>query len=440
MGAGVASVVPIELPALEASATHHQIAEHWLAQQQSPGLVACEAAFWRFDDGTRLWGRLPLERVEIELGARYSAQKSCRRKSDYAQIAAHAYNVALQPAFFESALPGLAAPDGFHCIVDDALACEPLTPELRQRFALQVVPTRVPSPVWDGFLGASFSHPDVTVAVSQEKLAQEVFGAAITGLLHSHEKAAFLIGPGGSGKSTFLRVLEELMPPEVVCAVSPFKWDDEYHIAAMAGKRLNLVGELPGDKAIPAHAFKLVTGRDRVTGRWPHGRPFDFRPLLGHIFNGNAFIPTRDHSSGFWRRWLVLGFDNPVPEHERDKDIDRRIIDGELEAVLWWALQGAERVARNDGFTHSLRADELLDRWRTATDAVAEFLRDEEAVQVAEDANVERTDLYAAFRDWARESGRKAMGRSPFYVRVEQLGYRAKKVQGVRMFEGLRLA
>lgn len=437
------SVTPIAAakPALDADATHHEIAAHWLAScgQGAPQPVGCEGHIWQFDDNDGLWRRLPLERVEVELGRAYSHIKLCRRKSDYAQIARHAYSIANDPGFFDQAPAGFASPAGFHHLSGDAIVCEPLKPHMRQRFAVDVAPRDIASPVWDEFLDVTFASQDIDAALAQLSLAQEVFGAAVAGLLHPFERAVFLIGPGGTGKSTFLRILEAIVPREFICAVSPFKWDDEYHVAAMAGKRLNLVGELPGDKPIPAHAFKLVTGRDRMTGRLPYGRPFDFRPTAGHVLNSNHFIATRDHDSGFWRRWVVLGFDNPVPESERDNDLDRRVIERELPAVLHWALEGAARVVRNRGFTDSPRGRDLVERWRRATDAVAEFLQDDDAIELNSEADVSRVDLYSSFRDWAKENGRKVMGRSQFFSRVEHLGYRAKKVRGLRMFEGIRI-
>lgn len=433
-----------EVAGLTADSSHHEIAEDWINSQEAPGVVGAEDKLFRFDVNSGLWGALPLERVEVELGRRYTGLKSCRRKSDYTQIARHIHNIVLAPTFFEAAPLGLATPAGFYTVRDGELTCVPLTHELRQRFGVPIIPADGPSVVFDTFLDMAFDNEDHEITLEQQRLAQECVGAVVMGLLYQYEKVVLLLGGGGSGKSTFLRLIESLIPREFVCAVSPFKWEDDYGIAGMANKRLNLVGELPGDKPIPT-VFKQVTGRDRITGRLPYGKPFDFRPVLSHVFNSNHFIATRDHSSGFWRRWLVLAFDNLVPAADQDKNLDRQIIEHELPAVLHWALQGAARVLERDGFTESKRSESSINRWRTATDAVAEFLGDEEYITDTRDAEtgaprfVERTALYDAFKEWARDAGRKVVGRAQFYDRAQQMGFRVKKIHGVRYVEGLEI-
>jgi putative DNA primase/helicase len=420
---------------VDEDATHHDLAMHWTRQQGEPLPVGVEGALWVYRDN--LWRRHPLERAETEIGASYQV-RTCRRKSDYSAIARHAYDLTTDPTFFDCAPPGLMTPTGFYSVEEKEVRCSDPAPELRQRFRVNVTPTPRPADRWERYLDATFAHKSFDVAHKQRRLLQEIIGCALVGLLYKFEKAILFFGLQHSGKSTLLRIIEALVPREYLCAVSPFEWDREYSLATLAGKRINIVGELPKDKDIPAAAFKQVTGRDRVTGRNPYGRPFDFIPTAGHFFNTNHFPATRDQHAAFWRRWLCLGFFNVVDLEDRDADLDKHIISAELPAVAHWALEGASRVLA-EGFTESPMHEELMQRWRIASDSVAQFLQDSDVVSIDKNKMALRGNVYRAFQDWCKDAGLCAVGKRKFFERVESLGYAIGPVNGTYFVKGVAL-
>jgi phage/plasmid-associated DNA primase len=130
-------------------------------------------------------------------------------------------------------------------------------------------------------------------------------------------------------------------------------------VATLAGSRLNVVGELPENEAIPASAFKSVIGGDLVTGRHPTHRPITFTNEAAHLFMSNHLITTKDQSEAFYSRWLIVGFPNsrlrsglPI-----DPGLAERIIANELPGIAYWALEGAKRLSRTGGFSKSAAHD-----------------------------------------------------------------------------------
>src|SRR5690606_2337158 len=105
-------------------------------------------------------------------------------------------------------------------------------------------------------------------------LLRQVMGAALARTLYLHRIAVMLLGASTSGKSTLLQVLAGMFPRDQVGATSPQRWDNEYYVAGLAGKALNIVGELDPDHRIPGGPFKTVVGCDVVEGRHPTHRPF----------------------------------------------------------------------------------------------------------------------------------------------------------------------
>jgi putative DNA primase/helicase len=441
------------VPDLDEAPTHHEIARNALAALRTDrgngeDVVATEGAFFVW--APPHWRALEIPEVEVFLGERFNV-KGCKTKTQYKGIAQHMFDMVRDPLFFESAAVGVQTPTAFYRVSSGGIErTEGADPADRQRYALQIEPDpncrtdtfdvlldqalRVEAATDDGPTG----EVDEEATREQQRLLQEFFGAALTGEAAKHERALLLHGKGGSGKSTLLRILVAMVPPALVSAVSPFRWFDDYQLSLLAGSRINIVGELPPDKAVP-QAFKSILGRDSVTAREPYRPPFTFRPSCAHLFSSNHFLQTRDQTDGFWRRWLCVACNHPVAPEDREPDLDKHIIEGELPGVLHWALEGAERVARTLRYSHSRTSDRVIEQWRKRSDAVAEFFDDPEVITHRPDADEPKTAVYKRFKAWCRTVERKPMSAAEFYHRTELLGYRLKKIRGERCIEGVRL-
>lgn len=361
------------------------------------------------------------EAVTIEaLGARvaqlYDGLERCQRATDYRAIAQHAYGLQEDTKFFESAPVGLATPSGFYRVgIDGSIACEPLQAAHRQRFMHGVNPLAGPMPEFTRFMAESFRSNVPGEEVAQTELMQEVCGAVALGLLAKQQKVVLLFGPGRSGKGSMTHVLEALVPRASHTSVSPFKWDSEYYLANLAGKRLNVVGELPDDKPIPSAEFKTVTGLDLLSGRQPSGRVFQFFNEAAQVFSSNHFISTRDHSEAFYTRWLVVSFPNSrIDRAVLDTSLIERILQNELPAILAWALVGAGRLLQRGAFKLPSVHRAHMAAWQRRTNSVMEFLHDADACEIDEFGfggaggySAKRTSVYSAYRHWCAAAGRQ---------------------------------
>lgn len=392
-----------------------------------------------------VWRGRQANEFEVDVAERFSGREKCERRSDYSGIAMHAYAIAARgnADFFAGAPIGMACPDGvfYRVETDGALVTEVLTAEHRQRFIVATTPREMPTPLFDRFLAQTFATDTPDECKAQTALLQEVMGAAALGLMARHEKVVLLYGPGRSGKGTALKILEALVPKEWRTAVTPFRWNSEYYLANLAGKRLNVVGELPEDMPIPAAEFKTVTGRDLLAGRDPGGRPFTFRNEAAHIFNSNYLISTRDHSDAFFTRWIVIAFMNSrmgAGDAAIEIDLADRIVKEELPGVLWWALQGACRLTARGRFQTTRSHGETLAKWRRRTDSLLEFLHDAERCRLEPGGEpVKRTVVYSQYVSWCVESGRKPMGKHKLFDALESpqakaLGLRVRRHEKLR--------
>jgi P4 family phage/plasmid primase-like protien len=422
---------------------HHDIACSYIAElaaRSGAQPAAAEGQLWVADE-RGLWLGRTLERIGVEVAERFSNEKLCRRGSDYRQIAQHVLDVAHQPDFFSDAPRGVVCPDGLYLLEGGRVERVDLTPSHRQRFALPTAPSSTGNaPLFRQFLSDAFRSDS---PAEQEALAAEIVGAALFGLAPKLQTAALLFGPGGTGKSTLLRVIKKLFPAEFTGAVSPNDWEREYNVAALAGKRMNIVGELSEERQIPASAFKNVTGGDLIGGRHPTHRPFYFVCEAAHIFNSNTLPATTDRSEAFFRRWRVLRFRNVVPAERCDADLADQIIARELGGLLSWAFAGAESVQAAGRNSTTPAHDELMARWRVGSNPVLLFLTDDEWCLLEPKAVSRESAVYEYFRQWASANGHQMMSSTKFYKTLEVTagarGVLRRRTSDERQIVGVRL-
>jgi putative DNA primase/helicase len=404
-----------------------------------------------------LWRGTEVRDYEAEVAGMFAGRRNCMKKGDFAGIAQHAYSVAQREGFFADAPVGVAAGGSFYRLqADGSIDIEPLTLQHRQRGQIVGEPDFISaSPLLDRFIGETFHEGDTpegrAAAQAQTDFVQEVAGAVLFGLMAPYQKAVLFYGPGRAGKGTLTRLLEVLVPPELRTAATPFAWDSEYHLAALQGKRLNIVGELPQDVPIPAAIFKTVTGGDLLSGRHPAGRPFTFKNEAAHVYSSNHMITTRDHSDAFFSRWLIVDFKNSRLQSGAaiEADLDAKIIEQELPQLLGWAMLGAVRLQKRRRFVATPQHDALMSKWRKSTNSVLEFLQDAEAVTlgaVERDAAPRRRDVYEAYRLWAVGCNRKPMALQRFNEELDaphvaRLGVSVRRDTTRReVVEGVRFA
>jgi len=439
------SAVKQERAERDVAPTHHGYATDLIARLTVDGWppVGHEGDLYVVDRETSIWiakehGQLARQVAEI-----HDNGDNCKRIGDYKGIAEYATSYASDDSFFEEAPVGLACPDGFYQIVDKDVRVVPLTPAHRQRVLVSYSPREQATPLFDTFLHETFQSEREGEEAEQVALLQELAGAIMFGLMHRYHKAFLFYEPyGRAGKGTLVHILTALVPREFVTAISPMQWDKEYYTVHLVGSRLNVVGELPDDKSIPAAQFKSVTGGDLITGRHPACRPISFKNQAAHLFNANHLINSHDQSEAFFTRWSIVDFPNSRLRSglPLDPTLADRIVEQELPGIAHWAMQGATRLLRNNGFSKSAAHDRLMQKWRRCNSSLEEFI--DECCALGSDHHVRRSDLFTHYKYWCGENGRKNFGKSRVKDLLEHnigLGITWAILDGYEIFRGVKL-
>lgn len=424
--------------------THHGYAKSILSELAEGDWrpVGYQGVLYVVDSGTALWESKSVDMLVRLVADRHDAKEYCTRSSDYRAISEHAISLASDDSFFADAPNGLACPGGFYQMQGNEITLVTLKPEHRQRVMLDFTPAKMPIPLFDKFLHETFQSEHEGEEEQQVRLLQEIAGGIMLGILYKFQTAVLFYEPfGRAGKGTTEKQIRCLVPKEFISAISPFRWHQDYHVATLAGKRLNVVGELPENDPIPASAFKSVIGCDLITGRHPTHRPITFSNEAAHLFMSNHLITTKDQSEAFFARWKIVEFPNSRLRSglPLDENLAQRIIDNELPGIAFWALEGAARLLRNGKLSASSAHDRLMAKWRRTTNTLEEFIH--EACELAEEHTYRRSEFYQDYTQWCADNGRKPFSKGRVKELLEHnigMGIRLVELNGNETFRGIK--
>ena len=212
-----------------------------------------------------------------------------------------------------------------------------------------------------------------------------------------------------------------LIPETAVSHVKPADLNDDYKIATLSGKILNLVDDAP-DADVATGNFKAIVTGNPVDGRHPFGKVHKVRNRAAFAFFFNEFPGTKDHDTAFWVRFLLLVFDKKTFRGSTDevRDLHAQIVADELPGVARWALEGALRLVRTGKYTSVSSGVVALDEWRKSVDQIALFV-DECCTPYPKGSRL--LDLYAGYSAWATRGNTGLLSEINFAKRLRQIGY-----------------
>jgi len=240
------------------------------------------------------------------------------------------------------------------------------------------------------------------------------------------EKVLLLIGSGANGKSVFIEIVNALLGRENVSSYSLQTLTDSrcYTRAELATKLLNCASEISGK--IDTNDFKLLASGEPIEARRIYGSPFTMEGYAKLMFATNELPKDVEQTNGYFRRWLIVPFDETIPEDEQDKELARKIIDSELSGVFNWVLEGLQRLLANKKFTESNAvARQLLD-FKIQSDSVLLFSSDPDYISNTWSEEPLK-DLYARYQDFCKINGFRPCSNRTFSERLLNAGFKKER-------------
>lgn len=248
------------------------------------------------------------------------------------------------------------------------------------------------------------------------------------------EKFLTLYGAGSNGKSVLLDVLSALLGAENVCNIplqSICKENSPY-VPKLAGKLANICNDV-SNRIEDFSILKRIASGEPITGKALYKDPIEITVYAKLLFALNELPTTNDHSTGYWRRHLIVPFDVEITPDRQDKLLAKRIIDNELAGVLNWALEGLHRILETKTFSECKSADKQLKAYQREQDNVSQFVEEIELSPGQDDKRAFK-ELYTQYQTYCKENGYRPCNKGNFKNRMLKLGFDVRAAAGNVMY------
>lgn len=261
---------------------------------------------------------------------------------------------------------------------------------------------------------------------------QRAVGYSLTGTT-SEEAMFLLLGPGGSGKSTFIEAIKATLGDYVKTAdfetflkrsASGAPRND---IARLNGARMVIACEVDEGKALAEGVVKALTGGDTVTARKLYHEAFEFKPefKLWLVANHAPVVSATD--SGMWRRIQRIPCNNALRAEDQNPSIKAALQNVRVAgpAILKWALDGCLAWQR-EGLRPPRAIVEATKAYQAEMDPLTQFIA--ERCELGEDKVWSSEELSEEYREFAQEFGARSLSAKQMAQALRARGCRPSKI------------
>lgn len=247
------------------------------------------------------------------------------------------------------------------------------------------------------------------------------------------QKFLILVGSGGSGKSTLIRLLEILLGDDNLSHVSLKELGQRFASYGLMGKLVNSCADLEVGALEDTSVLKKLLGEDRVRGEAKGRDAVSFKSYAKMIFSTNELpLVVGERSNGFFRRVMVLTMDQR-PEKARADFLD--VLQGEADYFLHLCVDALVRMYADGKIHESPASIEAVKALRNDSDSVQAFLSI--YIDRSDDGKIKKKDLYTGYEQYCRDADRQSLTKSNFYRSMKSKGFSEIKTGGVEYYKGI---
>jgi putative DNA primase/helicase len=235
-------------------------------------------------------------------------------------------------------------------------------------------------------------------------------------------KAVMLHGTGRNGKGVFIRAIKALLGESNISGASLQALAEErFAPSTLFGKSANICGEIDGSYMEKTAKFKEITGEDHMNAEFKGRDPFQFTNWAVPLFSANKIPGSADVTIGYLSRWVVIPFPRNF-EGREDRTLSSRVTtEAELQGIAAKGVRALRDLLARGNFPETASSRAAMEDFRRKVDQVRTWL-DERAEVGPEQPLTPRTQMYADYKDWAKDSGVGQISANEFYNRLDSIG------------------
>ncbi|MCQ6288085.1 MULTISPECIES: DNA primase family protein [Bacillus cereus group] len=246
-------------------------------------------------------------------------------------------------------------------------------------------------------------------------------------LFRRNEFAAtfILTGNGSNGKSSYLKIIRQLVGEENTSSLDLKELDQRFKTAELFGKLANIGDDIGKGYIKESSVFKKLSTGETLNVERKGKDPFDFTNYAKLIFSANEMPRINDFTDGLGRRLQIVPFKAKFTPDDEDYDpfiTDKLLSNESMQYVLILALNSLKRLLEEKKFTKSKAVEEELVKYQEENNPIISFVNNE-------NIELERSvvgDVYLQYKVYCAENGFQSVSNINFSKQISQLfGYKS---------------
>lgn len=217
------------------------------------------------------------------------------------------------------------------------------------------------------------------------------------------EKFFIFQGEGGTGKSTFMNLLQKMVSEDNCSHVALADFDKDYYLASTLSKLVNIDDDIVDSRALEASGrFKSFVSGNIITVRQIYKEPIEFAPYATLVFNCNKLPKILDKTSGLYRRMVLVELNNKI--EKPDPSFMLKVTEQDMEYFLYKSVQGIKTALEEGKFRITQSNEQLLLRFKRRQSPFTEWIYDSK-LSLGDIHNHRCMPLYKEFTNWCSDNG-----------------------------------
>ena len=281
---------------------------------------------------------------------------------------------------------------------------------------------------------------ETSIGMENYDCIMRIIGYVLSALTKGR-KAFLFQGKGGTGKSTLLNWLEEVVGAMFVSREPFHAMGSKESLARYQDKLVNISRENGVTPMRNEDGFKSLVSCEGITGRDVYSKAVSYVPSTKFIFASNHDLCFQHPDDAVWDRLIVILFTKEVTN--RDLNLEEKLFE-ERDIIVSLALDTLKDLVDSGyNFKESEASRRYIEIKRKELHSAEAFLH--ECCELRTDGKVSKQALLRAYEVWSERNGIVCIGRNEFYdtvrrfdtrIRDQKVGSTDSRVNG---FSGIAL-